>query len=139
MAHAGGRPPVHTDEDRFVAVCEQYIKDCIEPDEGGKIKLPTRAKLAVMLDMDKDTLSDISKKMPKLYRSLKKLDQLQEETLIQQGVTSGKPTMQIFLLKANHNYIETAKTVQDINLNTNLDGLSPEERMDKIKKLISND
>lgn len=75
-------------------------------------ELPTREGFSLYIDVNDETLIEWEKKYPDFSATVKRLDSLQKNQLINDGLYGGKEvnsSMAIFLLKANHNMIETEK------------------------------
>lgn len=99
-----GRPTKYRDE--FIQKIEEYLQTCGRE----QTKLPKREDVALLLDVDDETLIEWSKIHPEFSATIKKVDKLQKGELIDDGLFGGKEvnaSMAIFLLKANHGMIET--------------------------------
>jgi hypothetical protein len=76
--------------------------------------LPTREGLAEYLDINVDTLNEWCKTHEDLSVACKSIDERQKNQLMNDGLYGGKEvnsSMAIFLLKANHNMVETEKKI----------------------------
>lgn len=81
-------------------------------------ELPTREGFAKLLGVHRDTVNEWEHNNPEFKEALKKIDDYQKVQLMNDGLYGGKEvnsTMAIFLLKANHNMVETSHT--DITTN----------------------
>src|SRR5258708_5245183 len=114
-----GRPTEYSD---FVLkVAKAYLKDCQEIKDG-KVKTPYVEELALMLDHDDETLmiwannhwptdySDLELrgklKYPDFSATIKKIKVLQKLRLQQRAVQGANAAGSIFLLKANHRFVD---------------------------------
>lgn len=101
-----GRPSKLTDEVREQIAA--YLSDCIEND-----KVPTAARLAVNLDISKSTLYKWAEDDKQLSDTLKKLQSIQEATLIDGSLANKlNPTISKLML-ANHGYRERQDITSD--------------------------
>jgi len=103
-----GRPTKY--DPSMIQKIEEYVRSCGRE----QTKLPKRVDVALLLDVDDDTLVEWEKKYPDFSATIKKVDQLQKGELIDDGLFGGKEinaAMAIFLLKANHNMMETEKRI----------------------------
>ena len=106
MTHPGGRPTAYGDH--VIPTLEDYIASCGRE----QTELPTLEGLAERLDVCVDTITDWQVVHPEFLRACKRLMEKQRNQLINDGLYGGKevnPTMAIFLLKANHDFIETER------------------------------
>jgi hypothetical protein len=103
---AGGRPTKYN-----LAVLdkvEEYLAMCGRE----QTCLPTLEGLAIFLGVHTDTIQEWQKQHPEFSLSIKGILDRQKQQLIDDGMYGGKEvnsTMAIFLLKANHNMIETER------------------------------
>lgn len=102
-----GRPSKLTPEVR-VAINE-YLQTCIDNN-----KVPTAARLAVLLDVSKSTLYKWAEDDEQLSDTLKKLQSIQEATLIEGSLSNNLNATISKLMLANHGYSDTLKTEQNI-------------------------
>lgn len=106
MTHPGGRPTEYGEH--VIPALEEYIASCSRE----QTELPTLEGLAEVLSVCVDTITDWQAKHPEFLRACKRLMEKQRNQLINDGLYGGKevnPTMAIFLLKANHDFIETER------------------------------
>lgn len=99
----GGRPPKPTKE---VAneIALNYYESC-----KANSQMPFVEELCILLDITRETLSKWQEEIDGFSDTIKKLAILQALMLQKQGMSSGKPTMEIFLLKANHGMTESSE------------------------------
>jgi len=95
-------------EPKMIGQVKEYIQSC------GRLQteLPTVDGVALLLGVDDDQINEWSKKYPEFHATIKELKATQKDQLINDGMYGGKEvnsTMAIFLLKANHNMIETER------------------------------
>jgi hypothetical protein len=96
--------------DNAVQVVLDYLLDC----ERNQMKIPTVEELELKLDVDDDTLTDWADKYIEFRSAMKRLKMAQKVQLINDGAYGGREVnvpMFIFLLKANHNMVETEKRI----------------------------
>lgn len=101
-----GRPTKYTPE--MVDIANEYIERCSRE----ATELPTIEGLALLLGVDDERIGEYAKKYPEFDATIKALKDKQKNQLINDGMYGGKEvnaTMAIFLLKANHNMIETER------------------------------
>lgn len=101
-----GRPTKY--DPGIVDVIKQYVETCGRE----QTKLPKRVDIALLLDVDDDTLVEWEKIHPEFSAAIKAVDKLQMSQLVDDGLYGGKEInsgMAIFLLKANHGMIETER------------------------------
>ena len=92
----------------IVRQTNEYISRCTNE----QMELPTVEGLAMKLDVDDDTLVEWAKIHDDFAQVFRKLKMSQKRELINGGMYGGKEinvAMAIFLLKANHNLIETSR------------------------------
>jgi hypothetical protein len=106
MAHAGGRPTKY--EPGWIEIARLYIDSCNRE----ATELPTIEGLALRIGVDDDQLNEWGKIYPEFHAAIKDLKLKQKNQLINDGLYGGKEVnqaMAIFLLKANHDMIETER------------------------------
>ena len=111
--HAGGRPPTYDQE--LVEKARVYLAQCIDEsfDRGGerpqhalKVKIPTKGGLAVYLGVARETLFDWAKKYQEFSNIMEQMGAVQEERLINNGLSGDyNPTIAKVLL-TKHGYRE---------------------------------
>jgi hypothetical protein len=92
----------------IVEITERYINRC----GNEQMELPTVEGLALELRVDDDTLNEWAKKHDDFGAVFKRLKLFQKVQLINGGMYGGKEINQamfIFLLKVNHDMIETTR------------------------------
>jgi hypothetical protein len=105
--HAGGRPSKYNEGKLDIAT--KYVKDCINANH-----IPYIEELALLCDVDDTTLLNWCdyKENKEFLATIKRLKTLQKFRLMQRvSSPKGNPTGSIFILKANHNMIETEKRI----------------------------
>jgi len=90
---------------------EEYYKECVSDQK----KMPYMEELGLKLGVDTDTINNWGnderiEKFGTIKRNIKELQRLR---LMQRGLESNKPVMSIFLLKANHGFVETNKQINE--------------------------
>jgi hypothetical protein len=106
MAHAGGRPTKY--DSIFINKVSEYISTTGRE----QTELPTKEGFCQYIGINTDTLWEWCKENKELSDAIKNLEERQKNQLINDGMYGGKEvnsTMAIFLLKANHNMIETER------------------------------
>lgn len=101
-----GRPTKY--EDKFVDQVEEYIQTTGRE----QTTLPTVEGYARYIGVNTDTIAEWCKTHPEFTDAIKELKEKQKEQLMTDGMYGGKEVnsaMAIFLLKANHNMIETER------------------------------
>ena len=103
-----GRPTKYDPamNDLVDAFLEQHTRE--------QTSLPTLEGWADHLGVNADTVHEWKKKYPKFSESIKKILGTQRSQLMIDGMYGGKEvnsTMAIFLLKANHGFMETDKRI----------------------------
>jgi len=109
----GGRPTDY-DQEQAETAAEAYLQTCGRE----QTKLPKVTEFYRLLGITRETGSQWQKEHPEFSDTCKKIMDIQQEELIDDGLFGGKEvnaSMAIFLLKANHNMIETTHT--DITTN----------------------
>jgi len=89
---------------------DEYLQSCGKE----QTTLPTKEGFAVYLGHDTDSLVEWVKKYPDFSVAIKRIEAAQKIQLMSDGMYGGKEvnsTMAIFLLKVNHNMIETEKRI----------------------------
>ena len=103
-----GRPSKYPGDEKVKELVTLYIADTLK-----KERIPSKAGLAVYLDIDKQTVLNWMEQHTEFFGACKKLEAYQEVELI-----NGKnTTMAIFLLKNNHGY----KDKSEIDTNTTIE------------------
>ena len=114
--HAGGRPTKY--DPSFVQAVDDYILTTGRE----QTILPTKQGLALLLNVDDETLNEWAKIHPEFSASLKKLMLKQGEQLINDGIYGGKEinaTIVKLLLQNNHGMKERIdQTTKDKELPT---------------------
>jgi hypothetical protein len=93
----------------------QSIDDYLDTVGTLQHKLPKRVDIALLLDVDEETLSNWGKDHPEFFAALMRVDGLQKAQLMDDGMYGGKEVndrIAKFLLSANHGMAEKSK--QDI-------------------------
>jgi hypothetical protein len=101
-----GRPTKY--EPKFVQQVEEYLKTCGRD----QTKLPKRVDIAMLLEVDEDTLNNWAKKHKDFFGALSHVDQKQKSTLIDDSFYGGREinaNVGMFLLEANHGMIRTER------------------------------
>lgn len=102
-----GRPTKLTQEVRELTAA--YLANCVENN-----KVPTAARLAVTIGVNKDTLYEWAKKDNDFSDTLKDMNSIQEATLVEGSLENKlNPTISKLML-ANHGYSDALKTEQNI-------------------------
>jgi hypothetical protein len=107
-----GRPSKY--DPSFIQVVDEYLKTTGRE----QTKLPKRVDVALILDVDEDTLNNWAKENPDFLGALTRVDMLQRSVLQDDGFYGGKevnPRMAQFLLSANHNMREKSDVTTDGN------------------------
>lgn len=102
-------------KEQFCDEVEVYLKTAGRE----QTKLPTVSEFSRYIGINGDTLVEWGKKYPKFSAAIKRLKEHQKEQLMNDGLYGGKEvnsTMAIFLLKANHDMIETDRIIGDPKL-----------------------
>jgi hypothetical protein len=105
--HAGGRPTKY--DPSIIQKAEEYLSTCGRE----QTKLPKLTEFYRWIDITRETGDEWQNKYPEFSYTCKKIMELQQETLIDDGMYGGKEVnqaMAIFLLKANHGMVETSRT-----------------------------
>jgi hypothetical protein len=124
--HAGGRPTKY--DPKFVDKVYKYLRDC----KGRRRMLPKRVDVALLLDVDEDTLNNWANarypldhedpelrgelKYPEFLGALSRVDSQQKSQLIDHGLygLNGKylnSRLFEFLLERNHGMLRTERTI----------------------------
>lgn len=106
MSKHAGRPSKLTPE--IKERIAQYISDCLENE-----KVPSIARLAVILDITKKTLYNWSENDEELLHTFSQLQSLQEATLIDGSLTNKLNASIAKLMLANHGYKERQDVTSD--------------------------
>ncbi len=117
--HPGGRPcKFCTNKTEIMAIVDKYLKRCKEGENGKQI-MPYLEELCLELDIDEDTIANWAQKKndndelehPEFFGAYKKVRMYQRLRLQQRTMGRYNPTGAIFLLKVNHNMIESEKRI----------------------------
>lgn len=114
VKHAGGRPTKYSEE--MLIKANTYLSDS----RAGKVIIPFIEELALILDVDEDTVNNWCKakdefgepRFPEFFGAIKKLKTLQKLRLMQRILGRYNPTGGIFLLKTLHGMIEEEKRIK---------------------------
>lgn len=114
--HAGGRPTIY--DPIFIDKVKDYLKTTGKE----QTSLPTVEGFAIYLDVSRDSLYEWAKKYPEFSDTLKKIELLQKQQLIDDGIYGGKEvnaTIVKLMLQNNHGMKErTDTTTNDKDLPT---------------------
>lgn len=108
--HPGGRPTKYTPD--MIELADKYLKTT----GTYNMKLPTIEGLALYLGLHRDTLYEWAKKYPQISDTLRNIEQLQKEQLIESGIYGGKEvnaTIVKLLLQNNHGMREKQDVTTD--------------------------
>lgn len=113
VKHAGGRPTKYSEE--MLIKANTYLSDC----RAGKVIFPFIEELALILDVDEDTVANWCKakneygepRFPEFFGAIKKLKTLQKLRLMQRILGRYNPSGGIFLLKALHGMVEEERRI----------------------------
>lgn len=108
MKNKVGRPTKYNSS--FIETAREYIDSCGRE----ATELPTIEGLSRIIGVDDETIGLWAKDDKDFSATIKELKNRQKEQLMNDGMYGGKEvnsTMAIFLLKANHNMIETEKKI----------------------------
>lgn len=95
-----------------------YIKQCVEPEEGKERELPTRAGVAILLDVSLVTIETWGKTYPEFLCALKKVEVSQRNQLINRSFNgTGNANIGKMLLSANHGLREKTEIEHSGGLN----------------------
>lgn len=98
-----GRPTKY--RGKYLKSAEKYLKECC-----AKQKIPFIQELSMQLGINDDTLNEWCKAREDFSATIKRVKDYQKMRLMDDGLASRvNSTMAIFLLKANHNMIETQR------------------------------
>lgn len=122
--HAGGRPTKYGEMTQKLA--DAYLELCRD-----KVPMiPWIEELADQLDVDDATIVNWAAtddqgepKHPQFFATYKKIVNLQKLRLKQAGMMSAKPTMPIFLLKVNHDMVETERKLVEVGASMEVPGI----------------
>ena len=111
-----GRPCKYCqDKERYQKLVEDYLKQI---NESAKPAIPWVEELALLLDIDDETLTNWSNKKnndeyehPELYATFRKLKTTQKFRLKQRALGRFNPHGALYLLNADHKVIQTNKEV----------------------------
>jgi len=102
-----GRPTKY--DPSFIDKAIEYLKTC----GGHNMKLPTLEGFALYLHVHRDTLYEWAKKYKEFSDTVKDIEQLQKEQLVNDGIYGGKEvnaTIVKLLLQSNHGMKERTDT-----------------------------
>lgn len=119
--HAGGRPTKY--DPSFLGLIDQYLTTVGRE----QTKIPKRVDIALLLNVDEDTLNnwanarvkdkdgnDTNERLyPEFFGALTRVDMMQKSQLMDDGMYGGKeinPQIAKFLLEANHNMVGRSAT-----------------------------
>jgi len=105
-----GRPTHYNKNIDYVQKANEYLQTCGRE----QTKLPKLTEFYRIIGISKQCADEWKDKYPDFGDACKKVEESQQEELIDDGLFGGKevnPGMAIFLLKANHGMIETEKKV----------------------------
>ncbi len=111
MTHAGGRPSKY--DPSMIVKALEYIDSCGRE----ATEIPTMEGLALTLEVDDTTILKWGEDNLEFLATIKKLKAKQKKQLMNDGLYGGKEvnsTMAIFLLKVNHDMIETERRLLDV-------------------------
>lgn len=110
MAHAGGRPPIYGEE--ILEKAREYLEICKDTEEDKennikkKVKLPSIGGMAVYLGVRRETLHAWDKNYLEFSNIMEELRAIQEERLINNGLSGEySPTITKVIL-TKHGYRE---------------------------------
>lgn len=118
----------------MIQTAKAYITSCSRE----ATELPTMEGLSSKLEVDDDTLVEWAKQNTEFSATIKELKSKQKNQLVNDGLYGGKEVnqaMAIFLLKANHEMIETDRHLvenKDMMINLNIDGDNKFHRSSKV-------
>jgi len=96
-----GRPTKYNDD--MLAQAQQYLQYCIDVPSA----VPYGEELAIKLGIDDETILEWAKIHPEFSATVKGVKRLQRQRLQGLGLHNRvNPTMAIFLLKANHGFVD---------------------------------
>jgi len=121
--HPGGRLSKYNEG--MIQKAQGYLDKCLGKVDG-KRRLPLIEELARICEVDSDTITNWANKKDEegnlvneeFFGLYKKIKNFQKEVLIQRGLTMKNPTFAIFLLKAQHDMIETEKRLLGADKNS---------------------
>lgn len=105
-----GRPSKY--DPIFVSKIEDYLRSIGKE----QMKLPKRVDVALLLEVDEDTLNNWAKEHPEFLGALTRVDQMQKSQLMDDGMYGGKEInarVAQFLLSANHGLREKSDITSD--------------------------
>lgn len=84
---------------------DEYLKQCIEVEDGKERKLPSRIGYAIYLGVGSTTIEQWEKRHPDFKGALSKIKDYQHEECLNRGFNgTGNPTITQLVLKNNHGY-----------------------------------
>lgn len=126
IKHAGGRPPIYSEE--ILIKAKEYLLSCVDEekqivkqssekyemfDNKLKVKIPTKGGLAVHLGVSRETLYAWAKEYPQFSDIMEQMGAIQEERLINNGLSGDyNPTISKVLL-TKHGYIDKQDVTSD--------------------------
>jgi len=104
------RPEFVKEVDRYIAMSkDEFVGDDSE-EKVKKVRLPTRRGFAAHLDVTTFTLDEWAAKYPEFSRALLKIDNEQEQRLLNSGLSGAyNSTIAKLILSSNHGYAEKSK------------------------------
>ena len=103
---AGGRPSEFTKEIKVKTA--DYLKECLENN-----KVPSIARLAVTLNVSKNSLYNWGEQDPEFLNTLDQLKQIQEAMLLENGLTGKYNATIVKLMLANYGYRDRQDITSD--------------------------
>ena len=100
--HPGGRPSHY--HEGMVGEVNSYYQQCVREN-----KMPTIEEVSLEMGIDDEQLVRYCKRYAEFRTTVNRLKKLQRQYLMADGLKKNNPVMNIFLLKANHGFIETEK------------------------------
>lgn len=106
--HAGGRPTKY--DPSMIDVIHEYLKTVGRE----STKMPKRVDIALLLDVNEDTLVEWAKENDEFSAAITRVDMMQKSQLMDDGMYGGKEVnakIAQFLLGANHGMIAPDKNI----------------------------
>jgi hypothetical protein len=114
--HAGGRPTIY--DPIFIEKVDDYLKTTGKE----QTSLPTIEGFAIYLDVSRDSLYEWAKKYPEFSDTLKRIETIQKQQLIDDGIYGGKEVnasiVKLMLMNNHHMKERTDQTTNDKELPT---------------------